>query len=401
MPITIPAMAPTIHDAIVECLARKVQMSGAALTAALRMPRSTFAAAIAQLEAQDTVVQVGLSNGGRGRPSYLYRLKLPKAVMSLQVEGTQLAGAVFDRTLQLQALEVAPLRNVQSVATALEACKVMSAKLLSRSGARDQLAGVAISLNAVQTGRRIVASSVLPWVTDDLDQQLSHCLQLPVRIWIQSHLSAEYQRLRVMPRSVVLFHAADGISANMIVNAHSHTGHSGMAGELGHVSREAGGPLCGCGKRGCLEAYCSGPAIHRRMAEDLATGVLSLLEADTFLRVAPPEAMELVWLAWQAGDSFARTFMAEVLGRLGWGLGLVQNLLDPQVIVFGGYVLAARLPWVDEIRRASHTWLLRPVDRKTQFVQATASIEDALRLTAISYYHPAKDTAGGSSDAAN
>jgi predicted NBD/HSP70 family sugar kinase len=377
-------------------------MSGAELAGALRMPRSTFATAIAQLERQGRVVQVGKANGGRGRPSHIYRLKLPAPVVSLQVEGTQLSGGLFDQTLELLALETVAPRDVQSLDQAIEACKALLGRLLESAGGEGvKPGGVAVSLNAVQSGQRILASSVLPWVTDDLERQLADCLHLPVRLCAPSSLAAEYQKLRGIPQSFVLFHVADGVSAHMIANRDFYCGQAGLAGELGHVSTDAAGPLCGCGKRGCLEAYCGGPAIQRRVAGDLCTGIVSQLEVGVFMQSTAPEAMQQLWEAWGQGDAFARTCMADVLGRLGWGLGLAQNLLDPQVISFGGYVLAGRQAWIDEICRASEKWILRPAARGTQFLQAVADLEDELRVAAARFYYPINGHDGLGCDAAS
>jgi len=144
-------MAVDFHNAILGRLCQMVQMSGAEMAASLGMPRSTFAAAIAQLEEQGLVVQAGKANGGRGRPSYVYRLKLPMPVVSPQVEGTQLSGGLFDESLELLALETVPLLNVQTLAGAIEACGALLESLLETSHAcQVRPGGVAVSLNAVQ-----------------------------------------------------------------------------------------------------------------------------------------------------------------------------------------------------------------------------------------------------------
>jgi glucokinase len=142
-----------------------------------------------------------------------------------------------------------------------------------------------------------------------------------------------------------------GIGGGVVIGGALLRGQHGFAAELGHITLVDGGPLCGCGQRGCLEALASGTAIGRMAREGLSAeldrsaergrpapdSILLELAGDDPRRITGA----LVSEAAQAGDEFA----AEVLGRAGrWlGLGLANlvNVFDPAVIVIGGGGAAA------------------------------------------------------------
>ena len=106
-----------------------------------------------------------------------------------------------------------------------------------------------------------------------------------------------------------------------------------MGGELGHITAQPGGPRCGCGNHGCLEALASGTAIARRAREvadqrpDSALGRLAM--------VRTPLGEDVLDLA-RKGDEIALEVLREAGIWLGIGFATFVNLFDPEVIAIGG-----------------------------------------------------------------
>ena len=127
-----------------------------------------------------------------------------------------------------------------------------------------------------------------------------------------------------------------GIGGCVVINGEIHYGSRGAAGEIGHMVVVPHGRICGCGKRGCVEAYASKTGITKAIQEELEKGRKSIL-ADlvdkkgqlvlTSSQIA--EALEL-------GDAL----MIEVIQEAQFYLALLTanlvNILDPDLIVFGG-----------------------------------------------------------------
>lgn len=128
-----------------------------------------------------------------------------------------------------------------------------------------------------------------------------------------------------------------GIGGGIIADNKLFLGWRGFAGEVGHQTLEARGPLCNCGNVGCLEALASGPAIERAAREALRAGRESMMHAAVN---GDPDRITgaIVTQAVQAGDALAR----EIFERAGFYIGLgIVNLLhnfDTQLFVLGGGV---------------------------------------------------------------
>jgi glucokinase len=126
-----------------------------------------------------------------------------------------------------------------------------------------------------------------------------------------------------------------GISAALIVGGRPLAGNgTGQPGELGHVVVRSGGPACGCGNRGCLEAVASAAAIAR--AYEKATG-------------ERPGGALSVFGAVASGDRAARAVIDEAASALADGLAMLATLMAPERIVLGGGLAEAGPALVDPV----------------------------------------------------
>lgn len=124
-----------------------------------------------------------------------------------------------------------------------------------------------------------------------------------------------------------------GVGGGLVVNGRLVRGAHGAAGELGHTIIDEGGPLCGCGNRGCLEAHASGTAITRKAREAVAAGEVA---AGSPLASAAELGGEVVTAAGAEGDRDALAVLADAGFWLGVGVASIANAVDPPVIVVGG-----------------------------------------------------------------
>jgi glucokinase len=130
-----------------------------------------------------------------------------------------------------------------------------------------------------------------------------------------------------------------GIGGGIVVDGAVVRGASGGAGEWGHMVIDADGPLCTCGNRGCLEMLVSGTALGRaaqRAAEELPDSAFGRALA-AGREISGMLATELA----HDGDPVARDVVASMGHYLGVGIGNVVNILNPDVVVVGGGVIAA------------------------------------------------------------
>ena len=135
-------------------------------------------------------------------------------------------------------------------------------------------------------------------------------------------------------RDMVYITVSTGIGGGIIANGKLVGGMHGAAGEIGHTIILVDGPVCGCGRKGCLEALASGTAIAREAAQAVAAGRADSLKQ----RAGERPTAEQVAQAADAGDRAAIDLLDRAAGYLGIGLMNLVHIFDPEAIVLGGGV---------------------------------------------------------------
>jgi glucokinase len=148
-----------------------------------------------------------------------------------------------------------------------------------------------------------------------------------------------------------------GIGTGIVLDGKILHGRTGSAAEGGHVSIDYRGPVCNCGKKGCIEALASGTAIARRAREAAlansaaAAQVLALADGE-------PSAIrsEMIDTAARNGDALAREILADTVEFLAVWLGNIVDLLEPDVMILGGGVSEMLRPHFKEIQTRLQCW---------------------------------------------
>ncbi len=157
--------------------------------------------------------------------------------------------------------------------------------------------------------------------------------------------------------SVVLLTMSTGVGAGLVLDGRLYRGAHFQAGEIGHVPIVPGGRHCGCGMRGCLEAYVGGAGVAAHIAEDLARGERTLLRE--LCGGEPSRASAKLWLqAVRAGDAYALRLLDEWVAHLAQGLAIVVMALDPERILLGTIVERNPDVLLERVRAAvrASTW---------------------------------------------
>jgi glucokinase len=124
-----------------------------------------------------------------------------------------------------------------------------------------------------------------------------------------------------------------GIGGGFVIDGRPYRGAHGGAAEIGHTLVNPDGPPCGCGRRGCWEQYASGLAMERVAREEVAAHPESSLAKLDVIR-GPA-----ITLAARDGDAFAKQIVDETARWVGWGLGSLVNVLEPECIAIAGGIV--------------------------------------------------------------
>ena len=129
-----------------------------------------------------------------------------------------------------------------------------------------------------------------------------------------------------------------GIGGGAFLDGKLYRGAHGMAGEMGHMVVMSNGPVCGCGRRGCLEAIAGGRSIARRVAEN----VTAVKESEVDSKINPSEIdARKVFEFKKKGDMFSQLIIEETVYYLAVGLVNIIDIFDPEVIIIGGGIANA------------------------------------------------------------
>src|SRR5499427_8392881 len=140
-------------------------------------------------------------------------------------------------------------------------------------------------------------------------------------------------------RNVFYTSIGTGIGAGILFDGRIYHGRTGAADEAGHLVIDYHGPVCGCGKKGCIEALASGTSIAKKARARLAE---ASGRKSAMLELAGGKidavTSEIVGRAYAAGDSLAGEIMLETVEVVTIWLGNIVDLLEPDVIIIGGGV---------------------------------------------------------------
>lgn len=259
-----------------------------------------------------------------------------RQAVGIDIGGTKIAALRISTEGEIAARTVVPTPATDQTA-ALPAIEAAAASVLDDS---------VVAIGVGMAGLVDVISGVLldtpnlVWRNVPLADSLGRRFGLPVTVdndataaaWAESRLGASRGF-----RDSLFVGVGTGIGGGIIAGGRLVRGAHGLAGEIGHIIVEPGGPLCGCGNRGCWEQVASGLAISRagrRAVTDEPRSAIARLAGGDPRRATG----ELVTVAAREGDGVAVAILATVARRLGEGVAGLVNVFDPDVVVVGGGV---------------------------------------------------------------
>ena len=212
----------------------------------------------------------------------------------------------------------------------------------------------------------------LPWAHTTvvpLAQMFSDRLGVPVALTNDANAAAIGEMVYGVARGMknfIVITLGTGVGSGIVVNGQLLYGSDGFAGELGHVimRRENGRP-CGCGRKGCLEAYCSATGVARTARELLAT-----TERPSLLRDMNPEDITSldVSIAASKGDALANEIYEFTGKMLGEACADFAAFSSPEAFIFFGGMTKAGELIMKPIREAYDKSVLKIFKGKAQFL---------------------------------
>lgn len=340
---------------IARVLRQRGTLSQAEIARLTGLAKSTVSEAVAELRALGVVVDAGTTRepagAGQGRRGVGVMLS-PRAGTCIGIDfGFRAIRAIAaDVSHAVIARREVRLEQDYPLATGIATAKRLVRELSDVAGVEaSRLLGIGAAVPGPvdpATGAVQMSSMIPTWtgvrVAAELEEHLGHrvladnesnCAALAEYMWASGQGTS----------SMAYFKLHSGIGGALIVDGRLVRGIAGGAGEFGHITLDPNGPLCRCGKRGCLETYAGIPALLAQLqprygADFTIGGFLGQIEA---------------------GDPGCHTILSDAADAVSRAIAAVCNAVNPERVVIGGALAEAGDRLLDSIReRFSHYTLI-------------------------------------------
>lgn len=263
-------------------------------------------------------------------------------VIGVDLGGTNTVFGIVDTYGKIVAEDSIKTQKYKTAEEFVEAGVACLLPLIAQRGGTEKIAGMGIGApNANYYTGAIEIAPNIAWAHDSvvpLGEMFSQKLGIPVHLTNDANAAAlgemTYGAARGMKNFIVIT-LGTGVGSGIVINGQLVYGHDGFAGELGHVTMVRGeeGRVCGCGRKGCLECYCSASGMARTAREMLAN-----TDRPSLLREKNPADIESldVSIAAGKGDEVANEIFQFTGKMLGEACADFTAFSSPEAYIFFG-----------------------------------------------------------------
>ena len=263
-------------------------------------------------------------------------------VIGVDLGGTNTVFGIVDTYGKIVAEDSIKTQKYKTAEEFVEAGVACLLPLIAQGGGTEKIEGMGIGApNANYYTGAIEIAPNIAWAHDSvvpLGEMFSQKLGIPVHLTNDANAAAlgemTYGAARGMKNFIVIT-LGTGVGSGIVINGQLVYGHDGFAGELGHVTMVRGeeGRVCGCGRKGCLECYCSASGMARTAREMLAN-----TDRPSLLREKNPADIESldVSIAAGKGDELANEIFQFTGKMLGEACADFTAFSSPEAYIFFG-----------------------------------------------------------------
>ncbi len=268
-------------------------------------------------------------------------------VLGIDIGGTNTVIGIVDARGSVIASDSIKTAKHSKLEDYIDELYTTASRLIENNDATDKIHGIGIGAPNANYYTGIIEQGVnLPWPTPiPLARLVSEKFGIPVAITNDANAAAigemTYGAARGL-KDFIMITLGTGVGSGIVINGQMVYGHDGFAGELGHVIvKRNNGRLCGCGRTGCLEAYCSATGVARTARE-----FLEIRNEPSSLRNLPIEDITSkdVYDAAINGDNLAKDVFEYTGKILGEAMADMTVFSSPEAfILFGGLAKSGEL----------------------------------------------------------
>lgn len=309
-------------------------------------------------------------------------------VIGVDLGGTNTVFGIVSARGEVIAQDSIKTKQHKTAAEFVEAGLACLRPLVTQVGGIEQIQGMGIGApNGNYYNGTIEFAPNLPWAHDGvipLAQLFSDALGIPVKLTNDANAAAmgemTYGAARGMKNFIVIT-LGTGVGSGIVINGQLVYGCDGFAGELGHVimDRRPEARPCGCGRKGCLEAYCSASGVARTARE-----ILQTTDRPSLLREKPLDEIESldVSIAADKGDEVAQEIFDFTGKMLGEACADFAAFSSPEAFIFFGGLCKAGDLIMSPIKASYDASVLKIFKGKPKFLVSSLMNANAAVLGA-------------------
>lgn len=267
-------------------------------------------------------------------------------LIGIDLGGTKILAGVF--TPQLKLLQTAKLttkssRGFDAVVDRIARCVRDAVDEADLSLKQIKAIGIGAPGAVDPDSGEVIFAPNLDWKDAPLKKELEKLLDVPVFAENDTNLctlGVHEVELKGKPRNMIGVFLGTGIGGGIVLDGKLYGGFNRTAGEVGHMVIQVGGPVCGCGNKGCFEALASRTAIFREVLRHIKDGektVLTEMLGDNLEDMKSGDLRKAI----KRGDKLVEKIVEEAAEYTGIAIANLINIFNPEVIVLGGGVIDA------------------------------------------------------------
>jgi glucokinase len=296
-------------------------------------------------------------------------MTLKEVVLGIDIGGTSTVAGYVDRNGACIIEDLIPTLAHQPADQFFQRLHTFAKQLLEKLGGGYSLRGIGIGApNANYYKGTIESPPNLSWDYVDVKKSMAKYYTVPVALTNDANAAALGEMMFGAAKGMkdfIVITLGTGVGSGVVANGKLIYGADGFAGELGHTIYDSNGRICGCGRKGCLEAYASASGIKRTVFELMAkSNETSELRDVSFHQMTA----KMIFEAALRGDVIAKNAF-EVTGKI-LGMKLADSVAhtSPEaIILFGGLAQAGDLI-IEPTKRSMEEALLNIFQNKVKII---------------------------------
>ena len=256
--------------------------------------------------------------------------------IGVDLGGTNIAVGIVDENYKIIARNSTPTnlgRDYDEIIADMG--KLINALIKENNLSLDDIKYVGIGAPGVLDNEKgvVTDNSNFHWVNFPIREKLQKYIDKPVYLGNDANVAAWAEYIGGCGKGTqnfLMLTLGTGVGGGIILNGKLHTGSHNIGAEIGHTTFKAGGNLCGCGNKGCIEAYCSATALIKMAQKDVDK------HPESVIAKAEKITARVVVDAAREGDAYGVELFNEYTSNLAQVIASMINFLDPDVIALGG-----------------------------------------------------------------